>query len=182
MNAMSNIILVGSMGAGKTTNGKWLAKQLGKTFIDLDSLIEMNTGSSISLIFELEGEAGFRKRESSALAEVLATNNQVIATGGGAILSAENRALMQQRGIVVFLNIPPEMQLQRLMKDTKRPLMQTEDRALRLQQLAKERTSLYLECADLQLDLSTLPVSKIRHTLLSLITTYQPCTDIVCPT
>ena len=93
------------MGAGKTTNGKWLAKQLGKTFIDLDSLIEMNTGSSISLIFELEGEAGFRKRESSALAEVLATNNQVIATGGGAILSAENRALMQQRGIVVFLNI-----------------------------------------------------------------------------
>ena len=170
------------MGAGKTTNGKWLAKQLGKSFIDLDALIELSTGSSISLIFEVEGETGFRKRESSALAEVLATKNQVIATGGGAILSAVNRALMKKHGIVVFLNIPPEMQLQRLMRDTKRPLMQTEDRALRLQQLAKVRTPLYLECADIQLDLSTLPLSRIRPTLLSLITNYKPCTDTACPT
>jgi shikimate kinase len=182
MNTMSNIILIGSMGAGKTTNGKWLAKQLGKIFIDLDAFIEQKTGTSISHIFELEGETSFRQRESTALAEVLAHENQVIATGGGAVLSAENRVLMKQHGVIVFLNIPPEMQLQRLLKDTKRPLMQTTDRALRLQQLAQERTALYLECADIELDLSKTPLSKIRQSLLRLILNYESHTDTACRT
>lgn len=168
------------MGAGKTTNGKWLAKQLGKSFIDLDALIEQITGASIPHIFELEGESGFRLRESKALAGVLANENQVIATGGGAVLSAENRALIKQNSIVVFFNIPPEMQLQRLLKDTNRPLMQTSDRALRLQQLAEYRTPLYLECADIQLDLSSIPLSKIRHNLLRLISTYEQSPDTAC--
>jgi shikimate kinase len=180
MNSLSNIILIGSMGAGKTTNGKWLAKQLGKTFVDLDAFIEQNTGTSISHIFELEGEAGFRIRESAALAEVLANDNQVLATGGGAVLLPENRMLMNNRGVVVFLNIPPEMQLQRLLKDTKRPLMQTADRALRLKQLADERTPIYLNCADIQLNLGTIPLSQIRHTLLRLISNYEPSPDNTC--
>lgn len=170
---MSNIILIGPMGAGKTTNGKWLAKQLGKSFIDLDTQIEQKSGASILQIFDVVGESGFRVRESNALAEALAQQNQVIATGGGAILSSANRQLMKQRGIVIFLHIPPEIQLQRLLKDTKRPLMQTPDRAQRLQQLAVERTPLYKECADLQLDLSNIPLSKVRHRLLELLTSYE---------
>jgi len=170
---MSNIILIGSMGAGKTTNGKWLAKQLGKSFIDLDAQIEQKSGASISQIFDVVGEAGFRTRESTALAVALAQDNQVIATGGGAILSSANRELMKQRGIIIFLDIPPEIQLQRLLKDTKRPLMQTPDRAQLLQQLADERTPLYKECADLQLDLSSIPLSKVRHRLLELLTSYE---------
>jgi shikimate kinase len=171
---MSNIILIGSMGAGKTTNGKWLAKQLSKNFVDLDAYIEQKTGATISHIFEMEGEAGFRVRESAALAEVLFHENQVIATGGGAVLLPENRRLMNNRGVVVFLNIPPEMQLQRLLKDNKRPLMQTADRALRLKQLADERTPIYLDCADIELNIGTIPLSKIRHTLLRLVSSYQP--------
>ncbi len=161
------------MGAGKTTNGKWLAKQLDKPFIDLDARIEQKSGATITQIFDVEGEAGFRLRETTALAEVLASDNQVVATGGGAVLSSQNRQLMKQRGIVIFLHIPPEIQLQRLLKDTKRPLMQTHNRAQRLQQLAEERTPIYRECADLQLDLSNIPLSKVRHRLLHLLTSYE---------
>ena len=102
---MSNIILIGSMGAGKTTNGKWLAKQLGKKFIDLDHQIEQKSGATITQIFEFDGEPGFRIRESAALAEALSEENQVIATGGGAVLAKQNRELMKQRGIIIFLNI-----------------------------------------------------------------------------
>ena len=105
MNAMSNLILIGPMGAGKTTNGKWLARQLGKTFIDMDAYIEQKTGTGITHIFELEGEAGFRQREAAALAEILASDNQVIATGGGSVLLDANRELMKRRGLVLYLPI-----------------------------------------------------------------------------
>ncbi len=166
---MSNLILIGPMGAGKSTNGKWLARQLGKTFVDMDAYIEQKAGTSITHIFELEGEDGFRKREAIALAALLAMENQVIATGGGCILLADNRALMKQRGVVVYMHIPPEVQLQRLMNDKKRPLLQTRDRAERLQQLAKERNPLYQACADITLDITHIPMSQIRPHLLQSI-------------
>jgi shikimate kinase len=169
MNRTSNIILIGPMGAGKTTNGKWLARQLGKKFIDMDAYIEQKTGTSITHIFELEGESGFRQREASALVELLALENQVIATGGGCILLEANRTLMQQCGLVVYMHIPPEMQLQRLLNDKKRPLLQTDDRAERLQQLATVRNPLYASCADITLDLSKMPISQIRPQLLHAI-------------
>jgi shikimate kinase len=166
MNAMSNLILIGPMGAGKTTNGKWLARQLGKTFIDMDAYIEQKTGTGITHIFELEGEAGFRQREAAALAEILANENQVIATGGGSILLDANRELMKRRGLVLYMHIPPEMQLQRLLNDRKRPLLQTGDRAERLQQLAAVRTPIYQSCADIKIDISRMPMSQIRPHLL----------------
>lgn len=173
MNARSNLILIGPMGVGKTTHGKWLARQLAKTFIDLDAYIENRTGASVVDIFELEGEAGFRRRESEALAAVLANDDQIIATGGGAVLNEVNRDLMRQRGLVVHLHIPPEQQLQRLANDRKRPLLQGEDRAVRLQQLYEVRTPLYRNCADISLDLSRMPMSKIRPHILQAITEYR---------
>lgn len=173
MNGRSNLILIGPMGVGKTTHGKWLARQLEKTFIDLDAYIENRTGASIVDIFEMEGEAGFRRRESDALAAVLTDEDQVIATGGGAVLNEDNRRLMRRRGLVVHLHIPPEQQLQRLANDRKRPLLQHEDRAGRLQDLYVVRTPLYRDCADISLDLSRMPMSKIRPHLLQAITEYR---------
>ncbi len=166
---MSNILLIGPMGAGKTTNGKWLAKQLGKKFVDMDAYIEQKSGASITHIFELEGESGFRQREAHALTELLDLENHVIATGGGCVLREANRALMQQRGVVVYMHIPPEMQLQRLLNDKKRPLLQTDNRAERLQQLADTRNELYASCADIKLDISSMPISQIRPRLLQSI-------------
>ncbi len=157
------------MGAGKTTNGKWLARQLGKKFIDMDAYIEQKTGTSITHIFELEGESGFRQREASALVELLDLENQVIASGGGCILDGHNRELMSQHGLVVYLSIPPEVQLQRLLNDKKRPLLQTPDRAQRLQELAAVRNPLYESCAEIKLDISLMPMSQIRPCLLQSI-------------
>ena len=170
---MSNLILIGPMGAGKTTNGKWLARQLGKTFIDMDAYIEQKTGTGITHIFELEGEAGFRQREAAALAEILASDNQVIATGGGSVLLDANRELMKRRGLVLYMHIPPEMQLQRLLNDRKRPLLQTGDRAERLQELSEIRTPIYRQCADITLDLSRIAMSQVRHRILDAITEYR---------
>lgn len=173
MSTRSNLILIGPMGVGKTTHGKWLARQLGMSFVDLDADIENRTGASIADIFELEGEAGFRRRESEALARVLSEDRHVIATGGGAVLNEGNRSLMRQHGLVVHLHIPPEQQLQRLANDRKRPLLQSENRAARLQQLYEVRAPLYRACADLSLDLSRMPMSRIRPHLLQAIAQYR---------
>lgn len=172
MEAMSNLILIGPMGAGKTTQGKWLARHLGMDFIDLDVCIEQSTGTDIVHIFETEGEAGFRKRETDALGTALCRDNLVLSTGGGTILAESNRALLKQRGTVIYLHLPPEMQLQRLASDRKRPLLQTPDRAERLQQLSVIRTPLYQQCADITLDLSQIPMSQVRHRILDAVTDY----------
>jgi shikimate kinase len=173
MEAMSNLILIGPMGAGKTTQGKWLARHLGMDFIDLDSCIEQATGTDILHIFETEGEAGFRKRESEALNTVLCRDNIVLSTGGGTVLAEANRILLKQRGTVVYLHLPPEMQLQRLAGDRKRPLLQTPDRAERLQELSEIRTPIYRRCADITLDLSRIPMSQVRHRIMDAITEYR---------
>lgn len=169
---MPNLILIGPMGAGKTTQGKWLARHLGMDFVDLDVCIEQSTGTDIVHIFETEGEAGFRKRESDALSKVLSRENLVLSTGGGTILAESNRALLKQRGTVIYLHLPPEMQLQRLASDRKRPLLQTADRSERLQQLSIIRTPLYRQCADITLDLSQIPMSQVKHRILDAITDY----------
>lgn len=170
---MSNLILIGPMGAGKTTQGKWLARHLGMDFIDLDVCIEQATGTDIMHIFETEGEAGFRKRESEALATVLRRDNLVLSTGGGTVLAETNRTLLKLRGTVIYLHIPPEMQLQRLASDRKRPLLQTPDRAERPQDLSEIRTPIYRQCADITLDLSRIPMSQVRHRILDAITEYH---------
>jgi shikimate kinase/3-dehydroquinate synthase len=142
------IILVGMMGAGKTTVGKLLAKQLGKTFIDSDEEIQRRTGVTIPHIFDVEGEAGFRARESGVIQELLKQDNIVLATGGGAIISAQNRAMMKQNGLVVYLKSSVHDLWQRTRHDHNRPLLQTENPRAKLQELHDQRDPLYMEAAD----------------------------------
>jgi shikimate kinase len=147
-----NIFLVGLMGAGKTSVGKLLAQRLGKDFYDCDHEIEDATGVKIAVIFEIEGESGFRARESKMLGELATRGNALVATGGGAVLSAPNRKLLADKGIVVYLRAAPADLWRRTRHDKHRPLLKTEDRMTRFEQLFAERDPLYLEIADIIVD------------------------------
>ncbi len=149
MNAHRNLALIGPTGAGKSSIGRLLARELGRPFLDLDRCIEQQAGAEIALIFELEGEAGFRHRESAALATALAASGQVIACGGGIVLDPGNRRLLREHAFVVHLGVSVAQQLERLARDRTRPLLQTDDRRARLQELAAVRDPLYAEIADL---------------------------------
>ncbi len=144
-----NIFLVGPMGAGKSTIGKYLAQQLHMEFYDSDHEIERRTGADISWVFDVEGEEGFREREEKVINDLSELQGIVLATGGGSIKSKESRNRLSARGIVVYLETPVEKQLVRVQKDKRRPLLQTEEepRAV-LERLAAERNELYLEIAD----------------------------------
>ena len=152
MNSASNLILVGPMGAGKTSIGRRLAELLQMVFVDADRDIESRTGAAVGTIFECEGEAGFRARERSVLADLLAGDGQVIATGGGAVLDADNRECMRQRGFVVHLDVGLQAQLQRLARDRIRPLLQRDDREQVLREMRIAREPLYADVADLRFD------------------------------
>lgn len=146
----ANIILIGPMGAGKTTVGKQLAIRLGKTFCDVDQELEKRTGVPVNLIFEIEKEAGFRVRETAMLAELLQRENSVIATGGGVIVTPENQQLLSQTPhCVVYLKTAVKHQLKRLKRDKQRPLLQGTGRRERLMNLAKVRNPMYEAVADL---------------------------------
>ncbi len=147
-----NIILVGLMGAGKTSVGKALARILGKTFVDSDQELERATGVKIPLIFEIEGEAGFRVRESKMLAELVQLDNIVLATGGGAVLAKENRDLLAARGTVIYLRAPVRSLIKRTRRDRSRPLLQVPDPAAKLTALYEQRDPLYREVAHLVVD------------------------------
>lgn len=147
-----NIYLVGLMGAGKTSVGRLLAKHLGKVFYDCDQEIERATGVKIPVIFEIEGEAGFRAREAKLLAELVSRENIVLATGGGAVLSAANRKLLAGNGIVVYLRAATADLARRTRYDRNRPLLSTADPFARLEQLFAERDPLYREIADIIVD------------------------------
>jgi len=144
-----NIILIGPMGSGKSTIGNILAKKLHREFRDSDYFIEQKTGVDIGRIFDIEGENGFRDRESNALKELLGHNSQVVATGGGSVLRKENQALLISTGYIIFLDTTVNQQLQRLRRDKKRPLLQTDNPRRRLEALFEERRPIYLEIADL---------------------------------
>lgn len=149
MNPASNLFLIGPMGAGKSTIGRRLSAHFDLPFLDLDEEIEARTGASVSLIFELEGEAGFRKRESSLLAELAAHDGLVLSTGGGTVLEPANRELLRTRGFVLWLRASVAQQMRRLERDRKRPLLAGPDRRPKLEALAAERDPLYAEVADL---------------------------------
>lgn len=144
-----NIFLVGMMGAGKTTVGKLLAQQLGKTFLDSDEEIQQRTGVTIPHIFDVEGEAGFRLRETGAIQDLVLRDDIVLATGGGAVLNEQNRVALRENGIVVYLKSSVADLWQRTRHDRSRPLLQTADPRAKLKELYEQRNPLYLEVADL---------------------------------
>ena len=139
------------MGAGKSTVGKQLAKALGRDFYDTDKEIERRTGVSISWIFEMEGESGFRQREQKVLDELSQLKNIVLATGGGIVLAEENRRMLRSRGYVVYLSTSIEQLLRRTNKDKNRPLLQTDNPKETVKTLMAERTPLYQGVADIEL-------------------------------
>lgn len=152
MNPSPNLFLIGPMGAGKSSIGRRLARHFAMPYADLDAAIEEHTGASVATIFEIEGEQGFRRRESELLAELTARSGIVLATGGGAVLAAANRRLLRERGFVVWLATGVERQMLRLARDRKRPLLDAPDRRGRLEELARARDPLYRELADLTVE------------------------------
>ena len=148
MSAKNNIYLVGMPGAGKTTVGRQLARRMQRSFIDADHEIEARTGVRIPLIFDIEGEKGFRDRESKVIAELANESNLIVATGGGAVLRPENRAALKQGGTVVYLYVAPRLLFERTRLDPNRPLLQVADPMQKLEELFAERDPLYREVAD----------------------------------
>jgi shikimate kinase len=167
MKGGGNIYLVGMMGAGKTTVGKLLARRLKRRFIDADHEIERRCGVRIPVIFDIEGEAGFRSREAQVIAELSALDGIVLATGGGAVLAPENRRLLASRGTVVYLRAMPADLYQRLRHDKNRPLLATADPLARLQELYKQRDPLYLEVADLVVETGRQNVQMLARELVT---------------
>ncbi|GAA4793573.1 shikimate kinase [Lysobacter hankyongensis] len=149
MESAPHLVLVGPMGAGKSSIGRRLARTCGLPFVDLDREIETRAGTDIPMIFAHEGEAGFRRRERETLADLLEGAPCVLATGGGAVLDPDNRARMRRRGFVVYLCIDVDTQLARLANDRSRPLIVADDREAVLRRLAAERGPLYDAVADL---------------------------------
>jgi shikimate kinase len=157
----SNIFLVGLMGAGKTTIGRALARALDKSFFDSDSEIENRTGARISLIFEYEGEAGFRKRETRMIGELTRRTGMVLATGGGAVLCAQNWQRLRWRGTVIYLHAQPQELWQRTCKDKNRPLLQDTNAYTKLCELYAARDALYRACAHLVIETGALSVKRM---------------------
>ena len=149
INQKGNIILIGPMGSGKTSTGKMLAKEMGYVFLDTDEEVTKRTGVSVAYIFDVEGEEGFRKRECLALKECLNDNNTVLSTGGGIVLSKENRDLLQDRGKVVYLQTSIRFQVKRTASTNNRPLLQNKDPEETLEKLMLTRAPLYEEIADI---------------------------------
>jgi shikimate kinase len=171
--ASRNIYLVGPMGAGKTTIGQRLARLLGLDFYDCDRELEARTGASVNLIFDVEGEKGFRVRETQMLRRLAARQGAVIATGGGSVLSPENRRRLKRTGIVVYLKTSVSQQLRRLERDRTRPLLQHDDRESRLRRLARQRNPLYEEVADVVFRASSQSVQRSARELASLVEQFR---------
>lgn len=164
-----NIFLVGLMGAGKTSVGRMLARRLHKEFIDSDAEVERVTGVKISVIFEIEGEAGFRAREEKMIDQLTAKTGIVLATGGGAVLSRANREHLGTRGHVIYLCAAPEDLWRRTRRDRSRPLLQTPDPLAKLRALHAERDPLYREIADLVVDTGAQSVSHLTSRIQQLL-------------
>ena len=161
-----NIFLVGMMGAGKTSVGRVLAKRMSKIFYDSDHVIEERTGVKIPVIFEIEGEPGFRHREAAVLDELTALDEVVLATGGGAVLAQENRDRLHARGTVVYLRASVKDLLNRTRHDKNRPLLQTADPRARLEELYEMRDPLYREVAHITIDTGSQSLTALVNRLL----------------
>lgn len=149
------------MGAGKTTIGRRLAKSLRKKFMDADRELERRTGASVALIFDVEGERGFREREKRIIEELTQLDDVVLATGGGSVLDPDNRQALMTRGFVVYLHASIEKLVERTRRDSSRPLLMTEDPVGRIRELLELREPIYREVADLTLDTGALNLSEV---------------------
>lgn len=166
---LPNVYLVGPMGAGKTTVGRHLAELLGREFLDSDHEIERKTGATIPWIFEKEGEQGFRGRETTVIDELTARQNLVLATGGGVVTQAPNREFLKQRGIVIYLYTPVEIQLQRTYRDKNRPLLQVENPEKKLKDLLEARDPFYREVAHYIIETNQGAARDLAQKILNLI-------------
>ncbi|QBQ63218.1 shikimate kinase AroK [Actinobacillus indolicus] len=168
-----NIFLIGPMGAGKSTIGRQLAQMLNMDFLDSDAVIEERAGADIDWIFDIEGEAGFRKREERVLNELTQSHGLVLSTGGGSVLSKDNRNVLSARGIVVYLETTVDKQFERTQRDKKRPLLQTEDPYQTLVELAKIRNPLYEEIADIILQTDEQSAKVVATQIIDMIDNLQ---------
>lgn len=169
--AASNIFLVGLMGAGKTTVGRVLARETGKTFYDSDHEVEARTGVRIATIFEIEGEARFRAREHETITDLVQLDNVILATGGGVVLNPDNRRLLAENGTVVYLRAAIDDLLARTQNDKSRPLLQTANPRAKLAELFEARDPLYREIADVVIDTSRQNVHTLVMRLLQRLDT-----------
>ena len=169
MKTPGSLFLTGPMGAGKSTIGRQLSKQLDLPFHDSDHEIEARTGVDIPLIFDLEGETGFRKRESVVIDELTQLPGIVLATGGGAILDPANREHLGNRGKVIYLHASVNQQLKRTRMDRNRPLLQTEDPRARLEELMAIRDPLYREIATIVIDTDGMRVRDVVKKILEML-------------
>ena len=156
-----NIFLIGLMGAGKSTIGRQLAQELGKQFRDSDSEIEKRTGVGIDVIFDIEGEQGFRQRETGLLRELVGERGIVLATGGGAVLAAENRQLLTDNGMIIYLKASAEHLAGRVRLDRRRPLLQSGNKLAKIRELMSEREPVYQELADLVVETNSRSVPRV---------------------
>lgn len=167
-----NIFIVGPMGSGKSTVGKIISSELFLTFYDTDEEIETRTGASIDWIFDLEGEEGFRKRESKILEDMVYKNSIVLSTGGGIILSESNREILSSRGTVFYLATPIAVQLERTSKDKDRPLLKNGDPGEILKNLHLARESLYKEVADYSVNTEGKSSQEVSSEIIKLVKNY----------
>lgn len=164
---MKPIVLVGMMGAGKSTVGKRLASRLQLQFVDSDHELEARCGASVATIFDLEGEAGFRKRESEVLADILQRDSIVLGTGGGAVLAQANRELIASQGTAVYLRAQLADLWHRTKRDKRRPLLQAPDPKLRLTQLLESRIAFYESVAHCTVDTGRQPVDLVVNLIIN---------------
>ena len=167
MTRQGNVFLIGPMGAGKTTIGRQLATLLQKRFLDADHEIEKRTGVTIPVIFEIEGEPGFRRRECAVIVELTQEQDIVLATGGGVVLSEDNRRALKQCGTVVYLQADVETLVERTRRDRNRPLLQTEDPRGKIEELLREREPIYRQLADVVVDTGQRAPSSVARDIVS---------------
>ena len=169
MKQPKNIFLIGPMGAGKSAVGRHLARTLHLTFVDSDDEVESRTGVDIAFIFEKEGEDGFRKRETAAIDDLTKMDGIVLATGGGAVISADNRSYLGGRGFVVYLFTTVDQQVSRTKKGRERPLLESGDRRGILEELLQQRDPLYREIADLIVETDSRKVHSVASEIIEAI-------------
>lgn len=169
MTRQGNVFLIGPMGAGKTTIGRHVAMLVHKRFVDADQEIEKRTGVTIPVIFEIEGESGFRRRESMVVDELTREQDIVLATGGGVVLLEENRQVLKQRGTVVYLQADLETLVERTRRDRNRPLLQTEDPRAKIAELLRQREPIYRQIADVVVDTGQRAPSSVARDIVARI-------------